>query len=550
MKKKSGTFWAVVCFIIITGVLTRFLWLGNFPPGINHDDAELLLSAKTIWAFGKDASGVGIPMSAIANKLESGTTGIPSLLLSPIIGILPLTLFWARFVFVVINLLTALFLGLFINKLTKRKKLGILSSAFFLIMPWSFAFSKHTLAAPYALLFLTIGLFLQVKNKNSSILPLSISALSYFPALVFTPLIATAFSAVNFKNKKKIFLIPAVIWIISLGYIFLSKSIPESTLNIRSGELSISNIERFSSDVNDRRRTSIATPPSNLFINKYTLLFEELMLKQVAPFSVEFLFNHGDPSAAHNFESHGVLLPLDFVVIPLGIIGVAANPVLGLFAATIAVFAPLGNTLNSLNNSFIFRAYGLVILFPILSASGLLFLKQKLKGRLKHFATGLLLLYLMFFVRFLGFYFFQLPVAQEDNYVVHERVLVSYLQREKGPTRVSVVSPKQIINQYAFYAKDYNALFENSKDIIFTSECPENLSSVVVIDSKLTCQFQPDTKAQTIQLQRDAGEIYFIYNGTLCRDENLDPWRRTHKISDYNIENLSDKEFCNRWIAK
>ena len=76
----------LIIILILVVVFFRFLWLDRFPIGINHDETDLILSAQTIWKFGKDVSGVAFPKSLFFTYTEAGQAGLPSFLLSPYLG--------------------------------------------------------------------------------------------------------------------------------------------------------------------------------------------------------------------------------------------------------------------------------------------------------------------------------------------------------------------------------------------------------------------------------------------------------------------------------
>src|SRR3990172_7963576 len=68
--------------LLLLGTVTRFLWLDRFPVGISHDEAEVLLSAKTYWLFGTDISSTSFPKSIFTNLTSGGLSGLPSFLLT------------------------------------------------------------------------------------------------------------------------------------------------------------------------------------------------------------------------------------------------------------------------------------------------------------------------------------------------------------------------------------------------------------------------------------------------------------------------------------
>src|SRR3989304_9983963 len=98
----------ILFFLVISVFLiaVRFLWLDKFPPGFNHDEVDVVLSAKNYWVNGADISGVKFPLPLIATKTEGVSAGLPSILLAPILGPLDVNLSSTRFVSALVNILT------------------------------------------------------------------------------------------------------------------------------------------------------------------------------------------------------------------------------------------------------------------------------------------------------------------------------------------------------------------------------------------------------------------------------------------------------------
>src|SRR3990172_4126217 len=113
--------------LLLLGTVTRFLWLDRFPVGISHDEAEVLLSAKTYWLFGTDISSTSFPKSIFTNLTSGGLSGLPSFLLTPILGWQRLSLGEVRLPYVLINLLTLMFLVLLIYQLSRSSLLALIT---------------------------------------------------------------------------------------------------------------------------------------------------------------------------------------------------------------------------------------------------------------------------------------------------------------------------------------------------------------------------------------------------------------------------------------
>lgn len=565
--KKDKLFWYTVIFVFFVTIALRFVWLGNFPSGMNHDDTELMLSAKTYFIYHTDSSGAYLPLSIVKNGLESQSTGVPSILLAPFLGLLPTNLSSVHLAYGIVNILTAFGILLLIKRLTKKNKFAALSSLTFLLMPWSFAYSRYTLATPIVVLLLVYGLyFLFSKNKKqiyTSSLFFILASYSYFGSLPVILAITFFSSLLAYKKTKllKPILMSFLVLLIAVfGYMLIAKHTPNSLINQRSWEFAFQDLDRFSVQVNDDRRTSIDFPLNNIFINKYTAIFDETLRKYVKAFGTDNLFYYGDPRAAYNFGNQGFLLPLDLLLIPVGIVGLyVVSPILLGLVATLTVFGPSASVLNVFGEFYIFRSYPLTLAFPIISAAGLYFISQKSENLKlgKFILPGLLIIYLGFFLRFTHFFLLSFPVQEEDNFATQERVVSNYLLRTKQPTYLVVLDPHPHFKSYVFFSGELNLLKENDytsqeykfNNIIISSECPKTFNGTVIIDTRVDCKYQ-NGERKVIQWQRDSGSQYDIYNDQVCNSVDLTSYRRIHKVSDYDIERLSTEEFCNRWIFR
>src|SRR3989304_3503317 len=128
-------------FLLISfGIIVRFLWLDRFPVGINHDEAEVVLSAKSYWRLGTDISGIGFPLSLVANETAAGMSGLPSFVLTPFFGPLATSLSNIRLIYLLLNLAT---LGLIVGIVRFFSKSNVLSLFIVLvglINPWFFIY--------------------------------------------------------------------------------------------------------------------------------------------------------------------------------------------------------------------------------------------------------------------------------------------------------------------------------------------------------------------------------------------------------------------------
>lgn len=554
-------------------VALRFLWIDKFPVGINPDETEVVLSAKTYWKFGTDTSSAPFPKSLFTNQTEAGLSGLPSILLTPILGWQKTSLASARIPFIIINLATLLFLVLLVWDLTKNRLLAYVVTAVGLINPWFFAYSRATTEAPFALFFVILGIYLLFKLRENkilfSVIPFVLSFYSYFGAKPLVPLLVPFLLFLHWKLgrrvKPSIYIGYLIGFFVLVGtYFIYLNNVEGNTFAQRTAKESIfSGLDRFSEKVNEERRASLEFPFKNLFYNKGALLTKEIAIKYLGWINPDFLFFGGDDPSVYRFGEHGVLYISDFLFLALGLVGLyklsgRKEKILKYLTAGLLLLAPIPSAVSRVGESYYFRGFLLVPVLVLLVALGITTFIETLRRRRLFFVGCLKLLYSGLFIYFLAFFFFRYPVKQQENHFLSMRVLSNYLLRQQEDVTVITVAPQTAYNQYLFYSNALergNSLIPPSNvyqiDGIFLTDSCEKFEPNIetVVDARLNCSV-PKNDGVLIQDQKDAGFQFYLYNDELCKDDKLLPWRGEHLLSDYSLEEMSNSEFCQRWIQK
>lgn len=272
---KDKALFVLVFSLAFIGIIARFIWLGRFPPGINHDEVDLILSSQTIWKYGRDVSGIKFPSSLFYTGVEAKQAGLPAFLLSPYFGNIKITLLSARIPMVLVNLITIFFLAWIVWILTKNVPLLLLTVFVGIFNPWLFFYSRTPTEAPFSLMFTLMGVSVLLKAKRSkilySILFFVFSFFAYFGAkpiiLLFTPLVLPF---VRRKFDKDVSLSLSLkylflFFLIIAGYFYISFNMTKNTFSNRSNELVFSNLNTYGAVVDESRKVSITTPLTNIF---------------------------------------------------------------------------------------------------------------------------------------------------------------------------------------------------------------------------------------------------------------------------------------------
>lgn len=542
LKKVSKLFLiGVSCLFLITA---RFLFLNEFPVGILHDEVDVTLSSKYYFNNGTDISGIPFPKSLFVTKSWAGIAGLPSFLLTYVYGPFKLSPLVIRIPFVFVSILVSFFIYLIIFELTKNKRISLISLFVSFVNPWLYFYSRQPTEAPFALLFVLIGLYIFLKASGYkifwSLIFFIASFYSYFGAKPVVPVlvIGLAFFANKLVKPRIKFL--GLVFVISMfllvfSYFALSKYYGGGTLGQRENQLTFLNFDKYSSIVNDVRRESIDFPLKSIFFNKYTIFLKITASKFLGPFSYEYLFLSGDSVVP--FGDHGVLYLFDLPVMLFGVYFLLKSnnkneKKLLLLLVLLFLAGSVGPAVSVVGNQFVFRAFLHIPAYILLISFALSKLNKPI------FAISLFI-YFLLFINFLVFFFFRYSISQQDNHFVAERVVASYLHRVDKAYVISL-EPERLFYQAVFYNGSANRA-------LFSDKCPVFEKGLTyIVESKLACGIEDNYVV--IQNQKDSGVKYKIVNDKLCKDVNLTNYRRDHKVSDYNIEALDNVTFCNRWI--
>ncbi len=544
----------LLIILILIGLFFHFYYLNIFPVGLTHDDVDVVVSMKTLANSGNDVSGVSFPSLLFFNKTQGNISGLVSFLISPIFKIFDLNLFNIHFIYVIINIISILLISYLVFLLTKNERLPIYIFLIGLFNPWLFAYSRYPTEAPVALFFALAGLvFLFSKFKGSTLISslfFIFSFYSYYGAKVIIillfPILVYLF---DIKNK----ILPLILFVLSVALYFLISVLnPNSTFSKRMGnEFIFKNIGKYQQMTDEFRKISIESGSKNLFFNKYVFAFEDVFKKYIGWLSPDVLFFEGDPVSVYRFSDHGLFYLIDILLFLGGIIYLILNSKkiknLSILVILLLLLAPIGSSLSNIGTSYFFRSFLLLIPLLIILGLGMYFLKEILeKYNKKIIWYFFLIVYLIFFARFLTFYFIRYPVSSSENNFLSERVVSSYVSRIDKNRKVylKIVNKESFVNLHYFYN---DMLLEN---VSISSDCSliDN-QGLAIYSSVLEC---PDIQKEYLVIidQKDSGARYKIFNDTLCSLSDLTPYKRSHKAEDYKIEQMSDKDFCNRWIQK
>ena len=190
MKPKIKILLALIVFFAFC---LRFWQIGQFPAGLNADEASYGYNAYSLIMTGKDEHGEGWPihLKSFADYKPAGTAYI----LIPFIKIFGLNVEAIRLPSALAGALSVLLVFLLVQELFASAYLSLTSSFFLAISPWHIHFSRGAWETNLATTFILFGLWLFLKGlKNPkffvfSILSLVSSMYTYHTPRVILPLL-------------------------------------------------------------------------------------------------------------------------------------------------------------------------------------------------------------------------------------------------------------------------------------------------------------------------------------------------------------------------
>ena len=553
----------LIGFLIIAGVISRFWWLDKFPTGISHDELEYVLSAKNYFYSGNDVSGSRFPASIFTTKTNGVISFLPALLLSPIYGNIKLTQFSVRLPYVILNIATAIIICLLTFKLFNKKEIAGISMAIFLTSPWSFYFSRMASDTAWALFFAVLSIWLMINQKKNwevwSYLSLMSMFFSYHGAKIIMPLLVMVLALYIGLYKTKRLLIVVFITLIAYGFGLMMT--PKSIYNSRQNDIVFLNKTLLSKTVNTQRLLTVNNRLTPFFENKVIVAINIFVNNYLETWSPKVLFTEGDGRATYRFGKYGLLHVFDLILLLVGLIQLIKKQTkIFKLLLSIVLISPVVTAISTVEVSVINRSFLLLPILIIVSAYGLWNIGEWLEKRNIWLWLLVPILIIYCLVRFSFFYFLQWPKINQESYSLSEKIMANYVNKNKTNKIVAIHSePRAWWLEGYFYSdqKKWINIEEGSIEIYkqnnieYTDKCPAkiDLNTTYVISNNMSYCFPKNYSKVTINEEEFGGKLISIFNDKLCENINLSPWV-VRKISDYNIEKMDVKEFCEKWISK
>lgn len=451
--------------ILLLALFVRVLWLDKYPAGFTQDEAGLGYDAYSLLKTGKDMWGTTLPLT-----LRSfGDYKLPlySYLAIPSVYIFGLSEFAVRLPGAIFGTLAILACYLMVKKLSENENLAIYSALFLALSPWHISLSRGAVEANLTTFFIPLGVWAFMKGLSNpkwmaaSALSFGLNLFSYHSARLFTPLII--FLLINLKQRKPTEKLTAGIRLLVLNnkifimIFFLFFSVAFASMfwgaGKRGADLAIFNPTDNWASVSDRRYEGVMEGlpdwTSRIFSNKITYVLRTFAHNYLTYLSPGFLFIQGAGEWTYGMISgRGVLYLFEIILLTAAIIAIVKRKSFK-GASFIIIWVLLASIPAALTKGSGYAANRVTVMVPaiqILSAYGIVYLQEILKGKFrnfnigKYFIPGVIFVLILSFIGFSEDYIYhaQLKGAESMKYGMKEAV--AYIDANEADYEQIVVS--------------------------------------------------------------------------------------------------------------
>ena len=560
--------------LIVLAVIPRFIFLNNVPNAINQDELHYVLDAKSFFLTGKDVLGQVTPLDVLlfhSPESEPMQAELQYFLEIPVFGLLNFSLANLVFPNAVLGVLTVLLIYLVTLRLF-NKNIALLAGLLAAINPWLIFLSRTTYEAGPATLFFLCTFYILLITKGWKILLTIPFALLAFYSYIGTKLIFLPFMFLSilyaylYVNKRKYLKQYSLVFIFSifltLFFFFQFKHYEVS----RTSEIVLPNSPEIVEQVIGFRKMAIQSPFLNLFDNKFSIYSSVLTKNIVNVFSPSYLFVNAD--YFFMMGGHGLFYQIDAIFLIAGLASLfLSNKKLFLIFGAVILTGALPQVLYDPNGNGNFTPHIALVIpfFIILIGVGINKTLDTFKNKKYSYLLIIFLvfIYLLSFISFSYFYFLKFPL-QEGTFEIQNRILSKYISLYKNNIPITIFSenPKLTYREFLFYTNAYNkntvdkinkSLQENKfvfNNISFFSCNNTSLKdTTTLIISDVYCAKTFNAKSISIAQLKDSGRRYDIFNDKICSHYNLPNYVNNLKLSDLNIESLSEKKFCETFMV-
>ena len=300
--------------IVALGLFLRLVWLSDFPPSLNWDEASLGYNAYSLLKTGHDEWGVAFPaiFRAFGDYKLPGYVylAVPAVKLFGLTvpGVrLPSALAGTMLIFVTYLLARAFF---------SDTRISLLASFLVAVEPWTWFLSRVALEANLAALLIALGLLFILRRQTVwAVFFLGLSVWTYNSARLFVPILLLSFWLILRRLK----LLPIHYLLLTIFFLpmFFQLLSPVGLARFNW----VSPIDQGAVNrINELRSSSqLPAPLSRLIYNRPSYLLFTITINYFGHFSPDFLFLKGGSHYQFNIPRSGLLSVINLPLFYLGI---------------------------------------------------------------------------------------------------------------------------------------------------------------------------------------------------------------------------------------
>jgi len=314
--------------ILVFSLLIRFVQISRYPIHLSMDEAAITYNAYSIAKTGKDEWNQKFPLAF--KSAGDYKPPVAVYLTAPVVYVFGLNEFSSRFVSALLGGLTPFILYLLLIEIKINPKPSFFTSLWLAVLPWHIHFSRASFEAITALFFFVTGLYFWLKwlkHRHWSqlfffVIAFSLSVWSYHAERLYVPLVTfylflsrrkSIIANLKKTNSKHLILIALVFLIFTLPFLKLTFFTPAITNRAAS-----TSILRESSLANSLHQ-NYHSLTEKIFDNNLFLILQHWFNKYLSYFDFRFLFWKGLQFTPPQHPDLGILLPLDIIIIAIGL---------------------------------------------------------------------------------------------------------------------------------------------------------------------------------------------------------------------------------------
>lgn len=407
----SKNFLILICILFL---FTRLYKIAEIPASVYWDEASIGYNAYSIGKTGKDEWGDFLPIHFRA----FGEFKLPVFIytVAIFVKIFGLNEFSVRLPAALFSLGVVIITYLLAKKITNSTVIGLLSSLFITISPWYFIFSRTGYEATAGLMFYLVGiyLFLLITKRKVflliSIISLILSVYSYNSFRLIVPLTIMFLVLLDLRSFLFIFKKTKLYLFFSLVLIIISV-IPIYRL--------------YAYDAGIARFQAVSELSLNSFVRNY-----------LSHYSIDFLIQ-GDKNLRSQQSGFDQIYLPELILLPLGLLYIIGRKSkYSLIVVFLTLISPIPAAITK-ESPHALRAISLVPFFGILSAMGIIQLKEILK--IRFIEPSMVIMMLLFFINYFTNFINTYPVQSSHDWQYgYKRIYIDFKDQFEKYNRVIV----------------------------------------------------------------------------------------------------------------